>query len=190
MGCPFHAQRFVSDETALAEALHGIKLWSCPHCRQSGTLIGHGFVRGYAERGSGLVVRGRRFFCSDRGQRPGCGRTLSVMLQTVLTGFVVRTLTLYCFVQAVQSGLTRRAGWRRAAQGALSLSSGYRLWRRLCAGQSALRARLCRESPAPPSNAREPLAQLCAHLRLVIGEGVSDLFSAFQLRFGRGLFDC
>jgi hypothetical protein len=189
LGCSFDAPRFVSDEVSLAEVLHGIKLWACPHCRETGTLIGHGFLRGYAERGSGLVVRGRRIFCSNRGRRPGCGRTFSVKLQTVVSGFVVSTVTLWCFVQAVLGGLTLRAAWLVEAAGTLSLSSGYRLWRRLGAAQSALRARLCREAPAPPSNARDPLAQLCTHLQLVIGGGVADFFSAYQSRFGRGLFD-
>jgi hypothetical protein len=97
--------------------------------------------------------------------------------------------TLWCFVQAVLGGLTLRAAWLVEAAGTLSLSSGYRLWRRLGAAQSALRARLCREAPAPPSNARDPLAQLCTHLQLVIGGGVADFFSTYQSRFGRGLFD-
>jgi hypothetical protein len=189
LGRPFHAPRFVSDEASLAEELHGIKLWACPHCQQAGALIGHGFLRGYAERESGLVLRGRRLFCSNRGRRPGCGRTFSVKLQTVMSGFVVRTLTLWCFVQAVLDGLTLRAAWLRETAGALSLSSGYRLWRCLCAAQSALRARLCREAPAPASTAREPLAEVVQHLAVVLGGGEADLFAAYQSRLGRGLFD-
>ena len=125
MKCP-QLKRFVTSERELELSELGIKLCACPHCRQSGTLIGHGFLRGYAERGSGLVVRGRRIFCSNRGKRPGCGRTFSVKLGCVLSGFVVRTLTLWCFVQAVLGGLTLRAAWLVEAAGALSLSSGYR----------------------------------------------------------------
>lgn len=70
-------------------------------------------------------------------------------LSTVVAGFLVRTLTLWVFLQLVLSGLSRRTAWLRAAGGALSLSSGYRLWQRLCEAQSALRARLCREATAP-----------------------------------------
>ncbi len=110
-------------------------------------------------------------------------------LSTVLTGFVVRTLTLWCFLQAVLSGLTRRAAWLSAAGGALSLSSGYRLWRRLCGAQSALRSRLSREAPAPPSTARAPLAQLWAHLRIVVGTGETELLSAFQSGLQCGVFE-
>jgi len=138
--------------------LFGIKVVACPHCRRCGALIGHGFLRGYAERSSEQAVRGRRFFCSNRAQRPGCGRTFSVALMTVLSGFVVRTLTLLCFAQSVLGGLTRRAAWLRNASGAFSLSNGYRLWRRLQEAQSALRARLCRQAPAPGCASREPLS--------------------------------
>ncbi len=107
----------------------------------------------------------------------------------MLSGFVVRTLTLWCFLQAVLSGLTRRAAWLSAAGGALSLSSGYQLWRRLCGAQSALRARLSREAPPPPSTAREPLAQLRAHLRVVVGDAAPEPLSAFRIGLQRGVFD-
>jgi hypothetical protein len=116
-----------------------------------------------------------------------------VKLSTVLAGFVVRTLTLFRFASSVLDGLTRRAAWLAAAGGTFSLSSGYRLWRRLCVAQSALRARLCREAPAPASSAREPLAQLLLHLALVVGAGVAgaelDLFAAFQLCLEWGFFN-
>lgn len=171
----------------LAAVLFGLKLAQCPHCRHTGALIGHSLLRGYAEHGSEVEVRGRRVFCSNRGLRPGCGRTFSVLLSTVLWGFVVRTLTLFCFATAVLSGLTRRAAWLRVAQGALSLSSGYRLWRRLREAQSTLRGRLWREAPPPDSAAREPLAQLMEHLRLVVGQSEADPFSALQDRLQQGL---
>jgi hypothetical protein len=186
---PFSPPRFVRDETSLADVLLGIKLWACPHCRQTGALIGHGFLRGYRERGSERVVRGRRLFCSDRHLRPGCGRTFSIALMTTMLGFVVRTLTLLCFARAVLGGLTRRAAWLAETGSTMSLSSGYRLWRRLCAAQSALRARLSAEAPAPTCREREPLAQLLAHFGAVLGDREVDLFAAFQVYAQRGLFD-
>ncbi|MFO0570253.1 MAG: hypothetical protein U0263_31720 [Polyangiaceae bacterium] len=190
MASPFSPPRFVRDQDALEAGLVGIKLAACPHCRQVGTLIGHGVLRGYAERSSASVVRGRRILCSNRGRRPGCGRTFSVLLSTVVPGFVVRTLTLWCFAKAVLSGLSRRSAWLCEAGASLALSSGYRLWRRLSAAQSALRSRLWREAPAPSSSAHEPLAQLVAHLAMVVGAGQddADLFEAFQRGLGLPLF--
>lgn len=179
----------MKDASALDEVLLEIKLRSCPHCRVTGTLIGHGFLRGYAERSSEQVMRGRRFFCSNRGLRRGCGRTFSVALASVLSGFVVRTLTLWCFTKTVLAGLSCRAAWLREAGCALSLRCGYRLWQRLCAAQSALRARLCREAEAPASSAREPMAQLFAHLGVIVGSDEIDLLAAFQCHLQQGLFD-
>jgi len=132
MVTPFGPLRFVRD----ALALLGIKLVTCHHCGRCGALIGHGFLRGYAEHSADCEVRGRRFFCSNRARRPGCGRTFSTVLMTVLRGFLVRTLTLLGLAVAVLSGLTRRAAWLREAGGALSLTSGYRLWLRLQQAQS------------------------------------------------------
>jgi hypothetical protein len=189
LASPFAPPRFVRDEAGLTDALLGIKLVACPHCRRSGALIGHGFLRGYAERSPGQVLRGRRFFCSNRALRWGCGRTFSVALITVLSGFVVRTLTLFCFAQAVLGGLTRRAAWLREASGAFSLSSGYRLWRRLVGAQSALRSQLSREASAPLCAAREPLAELLAHFVAVFGNDEPDLFAAFQAHTQRALFE-
>jgi hypothetical protein len=185
----FSAPRFARDEPALLGVLFGIKLVACPHCQRCGALIGHGFLRGYAECGSERVVRGRRFFCSDRYLGEGCGRTFSVTLTTVLAGFVVRTFTLWCFAHVVLGGLTRRAAWLGVARGTFSLSSGYRLWQRLQAEQSALRARLWREVPAPACAAREPLAQLLAHFGVVLGGcDDADRFAAFQAHTQRGIF--
>jgi len=138
-------------------------------------------------------VRGRRVFCSNRGQRRGCGRTFSVLLGTAIACFVVRTLTLFRFARAVVSGVTRRAAWVAETAGVLSLSSGYRLWRRLQAQQSALRVRLCRTAPAPVCGAREPLAELLGHLRRVVepSDAVTKLdgFAAYQAHEQRGLLD-
>lgn len=182
------APKFVGDERELDLAELGIKLWACPHCGRSGTLIGHGYLRGYAERGQELVVRGRRIFCSNRQRRPGCGRTLSVLVATAISGFVVRALTLFRFAQEVVLGLSLGAAWRAAAAGAFSVWSGYRLWRRLGAAQSALRSRLCREHGPPACAHSEPLAALLAHFRVVFPNAVSP-FSEFQARLQHGLFD-
>jgi hypothetical protein len=183
---------FVSEEAALSAVLFGLKLAPCPHCRRTGALNGHGLLRGYAEGDSAVVVRGRRVFCSNRARRPGCGGTFSVKLSTVLAGFLVRTLTLWLFASAVVSGVTRRGAWlgaTRATGAKLSLSSGYRLWRRLSGAQSALRVRLWREAPAPWSAAHEPLAELLAHVSTVVGTGERDALGALQVRVQQGVFE-
>lgn len=178
----------MKDEASLEGALGAMRMAPCPHCRRTGALIGHGSLRGYTERGSEILLRGRRVFCSNRGRRFGCGRTFSLLLATTLAGFVVRTFTLFGFAKTVLDGFSPRAAWLHVCDGAFSLSSAYRLWRRLATAQSALRTQLSRELPAPPSTARHPLAQLLGHLAALLGADGPDPFAAFQDRLQRGLF--
>lgn len=172
--------RFVADEAQLERFGLGVKLQACPHCGRHGTLNAHAFVTGYAEAGQGRVLRGRRFFCSNRHRRPGCGRTFSVRLAHVIPAFVVSARTLTRFVKAVLGGESLRAAWARLVS--MPCQSGYRLWRRLSRAQAHLRSALCRLAMPPPCASREPLAQLLAHLQHVL-PGESCELSGFQLRF-------
>jgi len=178
--------RFVAVVEQLHECLMEAKLWSCPHCGRVGTLVGHGLLVGYSEEGAFPVVRGRRFLCSDRHRRPGCGRTFSVLLAEVVRGFVARARTLWEFVLAVVGGASRRAAWTATAGGSLSLASGYRLWQRLSRAQVHIRSWLARMGSPPPSSATEPWAQLLEHLRCVFPSAGCP-FLAFQDRLQVGL---
>jgi hypothetical protein len=174
--------RFVRGRDELDGLLRRAKLIRCRHCGRTGTLIGHGELRGYDTRSTERIVRGRRLFCSNRYRRQGCGRTFSVLLPERLRGFVVPTTIIACFVAGVVEGLSRKAAWLVAAGRSLSPSSGYRLWRRFSDEQSRLRARLLRECHPPPSGDADPLAQLMAHFDLVF-PSASCLFSSFQRCF-------
>jgi hypothetical protein len=112
-----------------------------------------------------------------------------VLLSTVIRGFVVRTLALFRFVHAVVTGLTRRGAWLNTLAGMLSRSSAYRLWLQLREAQSTLRARLSAERPTPACTAREPLAQLLAHVGAVVGATENDLLEGYQQRMQRGIFE-
>ena len=158
-----HPPRFVSSIEELDASLRNAKLLLCPHCKHSGTLIGHGFLRGYAEHGSEWVIRGRRLFCSDRFLRQGCGRTVAILLDCVLPRFSVRAATLFAFAKAVVAGVSRRAAWLGASTKVTSLSSGYRLWERLLGAQCYLRTKLTSLGSPPASAMTEPLAQLLDH---------------------------
>jgi len=173
-------RRFVRDEAELEQWRLDAKLRPCPHCGRVGTLNAHGWLRGYAEVGEGRVVRGRRFFCSNRHRRPGCGRTLSVLLSGLLVGFMVGAEKLWRFVPAVLSGESRRAAWQRL--GRLSTQSGYRLWRRLSEAQPHLRTPLLGLCPAPPCDDHRPLVQLVAHLQRALPSPTDCPLSAFQWR--------
>jgi hypothetical protein len=174
-------EKYCSTEAELHQYRLGLKMESCPHCGQTGFLICHGFLRGYAEVGQERVIRGRRFFCSNRHRRRGCGHTFSVLLADVLWGFMVRARTLWRYLQGVSGGLSRKAAWERA-QAVFSLRSGYRLWRRLYEAQTHIRSRLIRQCPVPASSAVEPVDQLLAHLQRVFPLAACPL-SAYQGHF-------
>jgi hypothetical protein len=178
--------RFVRGVEDLDLVLRDVKLWRCPHCRRFGTLIGHGLLFGYAEHGSEREVRGRRLLCSSHGKRGGCGRTFSVRLGSMLTGFCARTWTLSRLWIAVVAGLCINAAWTQHVGSSLSLRSGYRLWHRLLSAQSHLRTTLLATGPPPHCADPHPMSQLLAHLHHALGLAQpSDtcVLSLFQLRF-------
>lgn len=177
-------RRFVRDEAELEGVRFGAKLEGCPHCGRHGTLNAHGWLRGYSDVGSDRVVRGRRFYCSNRHRRPGCGRTFSVLLAGVVSGFMVGAETLSRFVKAVLSGVSRKAAWERL--GKLSLQSAYRLWRRLSEAQPHIKTPLLGLCPPPDCDDREPLAQMMAHMKRALPTTDCPL-SAFQWHLQTGL---
>lgn len=164
--------RYAPDEAALERLGSEAKRWDCPHCGRAGTLNGHGFLRGNAERASGKdAVRGRRFFCSDRGRRPGCGHTFSVWLAQMIAGASVRTAGLWRFYRGRLSGQSVLAAWEQARGGG-SLETAYRWWRRWRRAEPALRTQFFR--------GREPPGGLAAAIAGAFGS--IDPLAGFQAR--------
>ena len=166
---PARLPRFAPHRHALDALVERLKLLPCAHCGAYDTLIGHGFLRGYAEHGSDRIVRGRRFFCSNRGRRRGCGRTLSVALAEMLSRFLVTATALWQLLCGLSRGLAvepaaRATGWP------LSARSAYRLAARMRRAAPSWRAWLSARSAPPACDSPAPLAQLCAHFRAVLGE--------------------
>lgn len=164
--------RFAADLAALFALCHHAKLWRCPRCGQRGAFNAHGSLRGLAQYGPGKDARrGLRFLCSDRGRRPGCGRTWSVLLAQVLRRASVRTATLWRFCLELLTGLGVPAAWERSRSG-FSLESAYRWRRRWRQGEPALRTWLCR-GRAPPDDLAEAITGAC---------GTADPIACFQAR--------
>lgn len=178
--------RFVADTGSLDQVLLDAKHLACPRCHRIGMLIGHGLLLGYAPQDSERVVRGRRLLCSKRHRRSGCGRTWSVRVCSVISGFSVRTSALSGLLAAVVAGAGIARAWWQQASG-LSARSGYRLWRRLLAGQVHLRTTLCLSSAPPPCDDARPVAQMLGHLRQAVGTA-SCVLGGFQLTFQRSVF--
>jgi hypothetical protein len=57
------------------------------------------------------VQRGQRVWCSDRGQRGGCGRSFSVFPAEVLPGGTVRAPALWAFLERLLAGCSIKAAF-------------------------------------------------------------------------------
>jgi hypothetical protein len=155
-----------------------LKLTRCPHCRVIGTLILHGFLRGYDEDDPWRqAVRARRIFCSNRKARDGCGRTFSVWLADKIRRSSLSAGRLWKFLKlVVASGMLRAI---RALGSPLSDRTLQRTWKRFDLAQSKIRTALAQRCRAPDLASDQPAAQVIAHLEAAFPEASCPI-SAFQ----------
>lgn len=178
-------KKYCSTEGELHQYCLSLKWRACPKCGRIGFLIGHGFLRGYSGTGSGVIIRGRRFYCSNRYRKTGCGKTCSVLFSQMLRGFVVSAHILWSLLQGMEAGLSANAAWM-ALESDFCVESGHRLIRRLKASQPRLRTLLCQIRPPPYCKMINPLLQLAAHFRECFPLS-SCPFSQFQEHFQESL---
>jgi hypothetical protein len=168
--------RCAEEWIAIAERL---KQTACPHCRVVGTLIRHGFLRGYDDSSpTRKTVRARRIFCSNRNARRGCGRTFSVWSADKIRRLSLTTGALWRFLQRAAGGSIAAA--IRAADYYLSDRTLQRIWRRFNHGQSKIRTALSGRCPPPeaPAGSR-PAGQVLAHLQAAFPNAPCPI-AAFQ----------
>lgn len=177
-------RRYIRSAAALKQWRSELKLERCPHCGATGFLICHGYLRGYGETNDCDTIRGRRFFCSNRDRRKGCGSTFSLLFANLPRNFSVSAATLWNFLKGIAKGLSRKAAWE-GLHSPFSLETAYRLWRRIRHSQIPIRARLSRQTPPPRTKASEPLFEMTAHLQTVFPTASCPL-SAFQEHFQQG----
>jgi hypothetical protein len=118
---PFHPPGSLK----LLDARANILAAGCRHCHRSDALGPHGFLRGNPPTGNGRVIRGLRFFCSDRYSHGGCGRTFSVLWNTVIPGCSLRTAQLLELMRAVSADRPTHGAWWHSKL-TISLSGAYR----------------------------------------------------------------
>jgi hypothetical protein len=155
--------------STLAERL---KQMPCPHCKAVGTLIRHGFLRGYDERDSQRkTIRARRVFCSNRHRRRGCGRTFSVWNAHKIRRLSLTAHAVWRFLQRAVAGSIAAAS-RFVADCRRSDRTWQRIWKRFDLGQSKLRTALsaCCPPPDQPAESRRPATQVLAHLQAAFPE--------------------
>jgi hypothetical protein len=168
---------------AIAERL---KQTPCPHCKVVGTLIRHGFLRGYDDGSPRRkTLRARRIFCSNRQARRGCGRTFSIWLADKIRRLSLTAGCLWRFLGRAAAGSLAAA--IRATDCHLSDRAWQRIWKRFDRSQSRIRTALsaCCSPPElprwpPPQPAHRPQAQVLAHLQAAFPDSPCPI-AAFHL---------
>jgi len=151
-----------------------LKQTPCPHCKAVGTLIRHGFLRGYDEGDSQRkTIRARRIFCSNRNRRRGCGRTFSVWVADKIRRLSLTTHALWRFLQNAVAG-SLAAAVCAVADCRRSDRTWQRIWKRFHLGQCQIRTALSAwrpppELPAEPAR-RPAAAQVLAHLQAAFSD--------------------
>ena len=170
--------RNAEEWTALAERL---KLTRCPHCRVVGTLIQHGYLRGFDETSpQRKTVRAHRIFCSNRQARRGCGRTFSVWCADKIRRLSLTTRGLWQFLQRAVAGSVAAA--LHATRCHLSDRTWQRIWKRFDQGQSKIRTLLsgrCPPPQVPAAPGQRPAVHVLAHLQAAFPDADCPL-AAFQ----------
>jgi hypothetical protein len=148
------------------EELHAkLKLTPCPHCKQVGSLMKHGFLRGYdQDHHLHKAVRAARVFCSNRHRAVGCGRTFSVWTADKIKRLFLSADRLWEFLtDAVRTG-NKLAAFRKLQSG-LSDSAPYRIWKRFLQSQTAIRTALVGCCEPPRIECDHPAQVTLAHLQ-------------------------
>jgi hypothetical protein len=130
-------------------------------------------------------VRGQRVFCSNRGQRGGCGRTFSLFFAEVLPRHSVTATLLWKLLCQWLPGASIKAG-AESLRLPFALETLYQLLRRLRARLDVLRPLLCQKQKAPDSRDADPLGQTIRHFASVFPSAACPL-QEFQLVFARPL---
>lgn len=130
---------------------------------------------------AGRIVRGRRVFCSDRGQRGGCGRTFPLFLAGVLPRHTFTAGLLWMLLRKLLAGATIKAA-AETLRLPFSLEAVYGIVRRCRRRQGVVRSFLWREQPAPGSGQTDPFLQTLEHLQLTFAWHGCAL-AAYQAHF-------
>ena len=115
----------------------------------------------------GSITRGQRAFCSDRGWRDGCGKTVPLFLAGVLPRHTFNATLLWALLGKLLGGATSIKTAAETLSLPFSLEAVYGLVRRCRRRLEMIRSRLWREQPAPVSGRTDPLLQTLEHLNKI-----------------------
>jgi len=173
---------FVPDFDGLEKFFRSLKSIACPFCDHVGALNRHSLMHGNdPEAAEGRITRGQRVFCSNRGERGGCGHTFPVLFAWVLPRHSLTTTLVWQAIHEWLGGLSIRASWHTTTT-PLALCSFYHFLQRMRQRLTTLRTVLSTVSRPPDSKRRDPLQQTFEHLKVVFPTA-SCPAEAFQQRF-------
>jgi hypothetical protein len=176
------ALSFCARPSGVERAAFSLKQSSCPHCGCAGTLNRHSHSLGNDPTvADGQTVRGQRVFCSNRGQRDGCGRTFMLCLAEVLPRHTLTASLVWPWLVKLLAGLSLKAAVEKL-RSPFALETIYRLRRKLRQRLDSLRMRLYREQKPPVSGQADPLLQTVEHLQVAFPRSECPPVD-FQLRF-------
>ena len=169
------------DEHEMDKVLSSLKEFPCIHCGLVGTLNRHDTLSGYDPSSSDKTVkRGRRAWCSNRGQRGGCGRTMSICFAYILPRHVFTAPLLDELLAHLEAGCSVQAAWEQTRI-PLPLESAYHLLQRLARRLDQV-ARTLRKRCRPPRARDHPLRRTAALLHHAF-PGTKCAVSEFQYTF-------
>lgn len=157
--------QFVRDEHEMEQNLRKAKHILCAHCGATGTLNRHDFRYGNdPDKPDKQTKRGQRLYCSNRGNRGGCGRTMCLVFVLILPGHTITANSLDRLLSNLCKGMSIQAAWEKGRIN-VALQSVYQILKRLRLRIGAIRSHLLKICRSPDSSQRDPLTGTYEHLR-------------------------
>ncbi len=173
---------FCARRPGVERTTFSLKQSPCPHCGCVGSLNRHSRAVGNDPKAAdGEAFRGQRVYCSNRGQRGGCGRTFALFLADILPRHTLTASLVWPWLVKLLAGLSLK-GAAEQLRLSFALETIYRLGRGLHRRLDGLRTRLCREQSPAASPHSDPLRQTVEHLQTVFADSPCPP-ADFQLRF-------
>lgn len=173
------SSRICSSKQELDDLFAKLKITPCPHCKRVGSLIKHGFLRGYDSNNQlNKAIRAGRVFCSNRRRSTGCGRTFSVWTANKIKRVYLCADSLWQFLCKAVSSRNKLQAFRDLNSG-LSDSAPYHIWRRFLNAQSAIRTALAGLCEPPQIISDCPAQLTLAHLQKAFKDHPLSPIAAF-----------
>ena len=176
------AIRFVRNNKERDQVLGSLKQTSCAYGRRTGTLNRHDHVQSNdLDVVDKQTVRGQRVWCSNRGRRGGCGRTMQIVFARFLPRQSMNATMLARLLKGLCEGGSIQRAWDQCRL-PVHLQSVYHLLQRFRERLDAVRVALLSRCAPPASAHADPLRQTAEHLRCAFPESKSPI-EAFQCAF-------